>query len=139
MSTNPARFAGVGCEKGRIAPGYDADLVVWDPDRAFTLLAECDRSTANSGEVGERSERGYVSCFPNADADGISGRTERLYGGPRAHRPRVSARRRVPRRLDFLVCTITCNTEGANRSEPKRCEPKRASQEITLIDSRQCR
>jgi allantoinase len=40
MSTNPARFAGLGSKKGRIAPGYDADLVIWDPDRAFTLLAE---------------------------------------------------------------------------------------------------
>ena len=36
-STAPARFAGVGNRKGRIAPGYDADLVIWDPDEAFTL------------------------------------------------------------------------------------------------------
>jgi len=36
-STAPARFAGVGNRKGRIAPGYDADLVIWDPEEAFTL------------------------------------------------------------------------------------------------------
>jgi allantoinase len=36
-STAPARFAGVGTRKGRIAPGYDADLVIWDPEAAFTL------------------------------------------------------------------------------------------------------
>jgi allantoinase len=39
-SENPARFAGVGSRKGRIAPGYDADIVIWDPERVFTLHEE---------------------------------------------------------------------------------------------------
>ena len=37
MSEAPARLAGLGDRKGRIAPGYDADLVVWDPDAAWTV------------------------------------------------------------------------------------------------------
>ncbi|HKU42324.1 MAG TPA: allantoinase AllB [Polyangiales bacterium] len=39
-SEAPARFAGVGARKGKIASGYDADLVVWDPDAAFNVRAE---------------------------------------------------------------------------------------------------
>jgi allantoinase len=37
MSLHPARFAGLGTRKGRIAAGYDADLVIWNPEEAFTL------------------------------------------------------------------------------------------------------
>lgn len=33
----PARLAGLGDRKGRIAEGHDADLVVWDPDAAFAV------------------------------------------------------------------------------------------------------
>ncbi|HEY8946659.1 MAG TPA: allantoinase AllB, partial [Polyangiaceae bacterium] len=37
MSTRPASFAGLGHRKGRIAPGYDADLVLWDPEYPQTI------------------------------------------------------------------------------------------------------
>jgi allantoinase len=40
MSERPARFAGLGTQKGRIQPGYDADLVIWDPETERTVLAE---------------------------------------------------------------------------------------------------
>ncbi len=40
MSARPAAFAGVAKAKGRIAPGFDADFVVWEPEGAFQVAAE---------------------------------------------------------------------------------------------------
>ncbi len=38
-STAPARIFGLAGKKGVVAPGYDADLVVYDPDRKHVLSA----------------------------------------------------------------------------------------------------
>ncbi len=32
MSATPAHLAGLGSRKGRLAPGFDADFVIWNPD-----------------------------------------------------------------------------------------------------------
>ena len=40
LSTNPAQLPGLNSSKGSIARGYDADLVVWDPNKKFTVTAE---------------------------------------------------------------------------------------------------
>jgi allantoinase len=44
MATRPALFAGLGGTKGRIAPGYDADLVVFDDDAESVISREVIRS-----------------------------------------------------------------------------------------------
>jgi allantoinase len=37
MCRAPAKLAGLGGRKGAIAAGYDADLVVWNPEATFTV------------------------------------------------------------------------------------------------------
>ena len=39
MSAGPAELAGLGARKGRLAPGYDADIVVFDPNATFVVDA----------------------------------------------------------------------------------------------------
>jgi allantoinase len=40
MSFRPAQLAGLDDRKGRISPSRDADFVIWDPDRSFTVQPE---------------------------------------------------------------------------------------------------
>jgi allantoinase len=55
MSAQPAKLAGLEGHKGAIAAGYDADLVVFDPDAEFTLTtAELHYRHPVSPYLGER-------------------------------------------------------------------------------------
>jgi allantoinase len=40
MSQSPAKLAGLDKRKGMLAAGYDADLIIWDPDGAFDVRAD---------------------------------------------------------------------------------------------------
>ena len=40
LSTNPALFCGMEEKKGKIAIGYDADLMVWEPETTFVLTED---------------------------------------------------------------------------------------------------
>lgn len=37
MSSGPAKLAGLEARKGALAPGYDADIVVWDTEASFVV------------------------------------------------------------------------------------------------------
>lgn len=51
LCEGPAALLGLGESKGRIAPGYDADLVVVDPKHSTTLAARSMRSRQKHGSL----------------------------------------------------------------------------------------
>ena len=48
-STNAARIVGMHPQKGVIQAGSDADIVMWDPNRAAAVTADADLSNADYG------------------------------------------------------------------------------------------
>ncbi len=64
MSTQPAKLAGLERRKGAIAAGYDADLVVFDPDAQFTLsVADLHYRHPVSPYLGEKLHGRVLATF----------------------------------------------------------------------------
>jgi len=82
MSAAPASLAGLGTRKGQIAPGFDADLVVWDPDAEGVVdpsrLHQRHKLTPYAG----RSLAGTVATtFVRGERVWDKNRLTRAYGG----------------------------------------------------------
>ena len=60
LSEAPAALAGLEDRKGRIAEGYDADFVVWDPDGEFTVDASRLQQRHKLTPYAGRTLRGVV-------------------------------------------------------------------------------
>ncbi|HZU76380.1 MAG TPA: amidohydrolase family protein, partial [Dehalococcoidia bacterium] len=59
ISTNPARIFGLYPTKGTIAPGADADLVIWDPERTRVIRAAEMHSAAGYDVFEGRTVTGW--------------------------------------------------------------------------------
>jgi len=59
VATNPARIFGLLPQKGTIAVGSDADLVVWDPDKEMTLSVENLHMNVDYSPYEDVTVRGY--------------------------------------------------------------------------------
>jgi allantoinase len=82
MSERPASLAGLAARKGRIAVGYDADLMVWDPDEEFSVDASRLQQRHKITPYAGRRLRGCVhTTFLRGERVWDEGRLARAEGG----------------------------------------------------------
>jgi allantoinase len=62
MSSGPARLAGLEQYKGAIAVGYDADIVVWDPEKRFIVRPKMLQQRHKLTPYANQTLRGIVEA-----------------------------------------------------------------------------
>jgi allantoinase len=62
MSSGPARLAGLEKHKGAIAIGYDADIVVWNPEKRFLVRPKMLQHRHKLTPYASHSLRGIVEA-----------------------------------------------------------------------------
>jgi dihydroorotase len=60
MSASPARILGFGDNRGKIAPGYRADLVIVDTEASWTIIPENFKSRGKNSPFRQRELKGKV-------------------------------------------------------------------------------
>jgi len=82
LSAAPAALAGLGTRKGQIAPGFDADLVVWNPDVERVVDAATLHQRHKLTPYAGRSLAGTVTTtFSRGERVWDKHRLGRAYGG----------------------------------------------------------
>ena len=82
LAENPAKLYGLYPRKGAIAPGSDADIVVWNPNVRWTISAKTQQSASDycpfeGVEITGRAERVYLRGILAAE----NGEIVNGYGG----------------------------------------------------------
>lgn len=82
LAEEPSRLYGMYPEKGVLAPGSDADIVVWNPDMQWTLTKETQQSKADycpleGMKLNGRAEQVYLRGELAAE----NGQIKKEYGG----------------------------------------------------------
>jgi allantoinase len=73
MSRKPAEFVGLRSRKGKIARGYDADLVVWNPEEKFFIGKDKIRTPGVGRELFGKVEKTFLKgkkIFENGEVVG---------------------------------------------------------------------
>jgi dihydropyrimidinase len=85
-STNPAKIFGMSAQKGSVAPGLDADILLWDPAAAYTISAATQRMATDynmfegwtvKGNAAKVFSRGELVVDNSAHPGKFLGRTGR--------------------------------------------------------------
>ena len=82
LSAAPAALAGLGARKGRIAEGFDADLVAWDPELEFTVdAARLQQRHKLTPYAGRALSGAVLTTFVRGERVWDRDRLARAYGG----------------------------------------------------------